>query len=171
MQYQYKLQKKWNMSQENRQSSLDYRLLLASVKQFYDNYSSNEKCPTLAQWPNWQEVMSVQRKTGQKRAEHRRIKRLTRALKCQNPCQLKLPMARSDERTKRLAVCMFVCVRERETDGDGWIDRQRERKLVYTGESMLVCLWRGEECVCVCVCIGHIVEVCSCKPAWLLRVD
>lgn len=80
--------------------------------------------------------MSVWEKTWQKRAEHRWNRRLTRAPKCRNLYQPKLPKARSDEWIERLAE-RFVYGCETETDGDELTGGEKSCRCLCAAEAFL----------------------------------
>jgi len=69
-------------------------------------------------------------------------------------------------------VCVFVCVRVRESEGgrgrEGWRERERERETPggLTGCCALVCVFVSicvYECMCVCVCVC----VCACRCVYM----
>lgn len=80
--------------------------------------------------------MSVWGKTWQRRAEHRWNRRLTRAPKCRNLYQPKLPKARSDEWIERLAE-RFVYGCETEADGDELTGGEKSCRCLCAAEVFL----------------------------------
>lgn len=104
--------------------------------------------------------MSVQRKTGQRRAEYRWIKRLTCALNVRKHTNWNCLWQGQMRSPKRLAVCVFVWVRM----WASWMNQQAERKTVCIRlcmNSWVFLIERENECVRVCVfsCVDQCAEV------------